>query len=514
LSESLSRSILSKFPSKTHIAIITIVALLFARQLYLFSTLPELDIFYTPAHDLAIASAIAKTGSIDASTRMVVRESIYATYPAVHILAAALASVTGLEVIALWRWLGLALESLLFVGVYLIAKRLSNSSIGGALALAFLMSSDRLLDNGIHLMRENLALTLGVLCLSGVLITIENPNWAKGLVVLVLSVALSFSHPLTGPFVAVAMLLVWPAARITHRSASYVPGVAAAVAVLSWYIYQAPNYLEVYGVLLNRSIAAFLARAYFEYITPPIPTTSSIDQIVFYSLKWAALILGLSSLAFSFLKARASRQRSDLEIVWYGLIGIVAFITYGAIRAVGWRSPGLLFVADLVNRAESYAYLGLAPLVAFTFTKKKTKLKGTVFVFLLFSGITIAFTSPGVSIGIDLGLSASKTFPELTAMYSLYGSRFNGAIVTPDRTLPSSTYINDVPLRSTIDLSDYNGSMPSLSGPLIVIYTPWEWKTASPPPHVTLTGPDWSRVFSTGSVVVYSRTLGNYSVTS
>jgi hypothetical protein len=474
-----------------YLAVSLAAGALLVRQLYLVSRIPPFDTFYTPAHDLAVSLALSSSGSISGAEGLVPREAIYATYPALHIFVVMLGSITGMSISFLWNWIGFLLDLLLFLAIFLAGRRLAKSNYGGAIALSYLLLSDRLLDNGIHIMRETFAIPLSMLSLYVVLMMVDLPFQSLDIVLITFSMVASFSHPVTAIATASFMLLMIVAGKIAGRPGVRIPALAATITVVSWYLYQSPRYLGSYAVML-RGLIESMYGPHGEYIVPPYPTSSSVGQLLFYSLKWAGLFLGGLAIVFTFIHLR-SRRKTDPQLGtwWYLTIGVTAFLAYAAVRAGGWRFGGLANVADLFNRLESYVFMTWAPVLAFAFTRTRlARCRSFAFLFLLVSGILIAFTSPGTSGMVNIEAQVSDHFPSLSTMWDFCGSKCDRAILTPDDGLPSAAYIEATYLRPTIGLHT-NDVQPTLLGSS-VIFVYVDFEVAAYPPNLSLNSPNWS----------------------
>jgi len=480
-----------------YLAVSLAAGALLVRQLYLVSRIPPFDGFYTPAHDLAVSLALSGSGSVSGAEGLVPREAIYATYPALHIFSVMLGSITGMSVSFLWNWLGFLLDLLLFLAIFLAGRRLGRSNYGGAIALSYLLLSDRLLDNGIHTMRETFAIPLSMLSLYVVLMMVDLPFHSFDIVLITLSMVLSFSHPVTAIATASFMLLMIVAGRIAGRAGVRIPALAATITVVTWYLYQSPRYLGYYAVML-RSLIESMYGPHGEYIVPPYPMSSSVGQLLFYSLKWVSLFLGGLAIVFTFIHLR-SRRKTDPQVGtwWYLTIGVAAFLAYTAVRAGGWRFSGLANAADLFNRLESYVFMTWAPVLAFVINRTRLiRYRSFAFLFLLVSGTLIAFTSPGTSGMLNIEAEVSDHFPLLSTMWDFCGSRCNGAILTPDDGVYSSTYIEATYLRPVIGLRTSNTSLTDLGGSAIFVYVDFEVEAY--PPNLSLNSSKWSTVYSEG----------------
>jgi hypothetical protein len=438
------------------------------------------------------------------------REAIYATYPALHTFAVVLGSTTGVGVQFFWNWIGFFLDLLLFLAVFLAGKRLAGSNYGGAIALSYLLLSDRLLDNGIHTIRETFAIPLAMLSLYVVLMTVDLPLRALDVFLITLSLVLSFSHPVTAIIQASFMLLTIVAGRIVGRPGVRIPALVAAITAVSWYLYASPRYLASYALIL-RSLIESMYGPHGEYTVPPYPTSSSIEQLLFYSFKWAGLLLGALAIVFAFIHLRRRRKvDTQLGIWWYLTIGVAAFLAYAAVRAGGWRFSGLANVADLFNRLESYVFMTWAPVLAFVFTRTwLTRYRSFALVFLLVSGTVIGFTSPGTSGMVGLEAEVSDHFAPLSALWNFCGSRCTAVILTPDDGLPSAAYIEANFLRLTIGLHTNTVPATDLRRPVIFVYVDFE--VATYPTNLSLNGPQWSIIYSGGYGRLFSLVPGNYT---
>lgn len=406
--------------------------------------------------------------------------------------------------------MGFLLDLLLFVAIFLAGRRLAGCNYGGAIALSYLLLSDRLLDNGIHTMRETFAIPLSMLSLYVVLMMVDLPFRSLDIVLITFSMVASFSHPVTAIATAGFMLLMIVAGRITGRAGVRIPAVAATVTAVSWYLYQSPHYLGSYAMML-RSLIESLYGPHGEYVVPPYPISSSGTLLLFYSLKWAGLFLGGLAIVFTFIYLR-SRRKMDPQVGtwWYLTIGVAAFLAYAAVRAGGWRFSGLANVADLFNRLETYVFMTWAPVLAFAFTRTRlTRYRSFAFLFLLVSGTLIAFTSPGTAAMVDMEAEVSDHFPSLSTMWDFCASRCSAVILTADSGLASSSYLEGIHSRMTFGLSEFSESQVGPGESVVFSYVDFEVALVSP--NSSLTTPKWSTVYSDGFGRLLYSMPGNYT---
>jgi hypothetical protein len=485
----------------TSLSLLLVWSVLLFRQFYLITSFPDIDLFYTPAHDLSAALALSATGSTFAGAELVARQGIYLSYPAVHIFMQTLGSFTGLSLASIWKWFGLFLQLLQFLLIFLIARRLTGAKWGGAIALAYLLMSDHLLDFGLHLTRQSFSIGLSLSSLYVVLLMNEGTHKEDGLLVVLLSLAVSFSHPLTSIFQVGFLLAMWLSARLMGVQGKRLPVAAVVAAIIGWYVYQSPRYISDYASILTQLFNAFYSGLYEESLVLPLPSSLSLELATFYALKWLGFLVGLVCVLFVVLRRHSTAFRK-LKIGWYAVMGVIVLLAYVTLRSAAWGYPGLASVSDVFNRAESFVYIVIAPIVGLVFVRSGLRgVKVAVLMFLLVSGILVAVTSPGTALRTGRRTTVTDHYDSLSTLYDTCVVRFSGRIATADGRLPSSTYVESLYFRRTIPLSGGTASLGESGAPFAVVYVEWEWQLFPAP--LNLSHAPWLVTCSNGRGSVY-----------